>query len=699
MYNPLMPEWVGQTLGKVRIDKYLASGGMAEVYVGTHLTLDRPVAIKVLHSHTASNPTLQSRFEQEARAIAALRHPNIVHILDFDTHNGHPYIVMEYIKGPALSHYLRTMQDHKINIPLNQIGHLLGSIATGLDYAHAQGVIHRDIKPANILLHSLHGEVTVDSSLTNEIEPILTDFGLARVTHSVTQTESGVVSGTPVYMSPEQARGAKVDHRSDLYSLGVLLYEMLAGRVPFEGESTVTVILKLINEPPPPIENISPELQSIIGKALAKDPDHRYQSARALAMDFFEAVDMYAEARTIHELSLPRPNNNSASSSYGRKSKRNMLWISTGILACICVSTAFASTLGLSTWALSPDWKIAKLNPAEVLPAAALTQDVQTINSSVGVFRFQDGSAILDQVTISSILTKSAPNTQYEAWLISEDGGERRSLGILTLGSAGKFALNYVDPQSRNLLDGFNRMEITIEKTPDDSPNPSGNIVYSSGIPGESLVHMRHLLVAHEGTPDKTALAIGLVNTTELIEEYADQMVSDFEENDPARARIKAEAILNMIHGSQNTELYKDWDGNQKILDPSDGFGLLLNGDQAGYVDGTIAYAKLAAESVDSTDDIRMHAEHTVISAQNMQGWFIQLRNIVMRIVQAEAGDDMEADVYAANALADQILAGIDIDGNESIDPIVGEGGAMTAYQHAKYMADMPILLGRDRIP
>jgi serine/threonine protein kinase len=692
-----MPEWVGQTLGKVRIDKYLASGGMAEVYVGTHLTLDRPVAIKVLHSHTASNPTLQSRFEREARAIAALRHPNIVHILDFDTHNGHPYIVMEYIKGPALSHYLRTMQDHKINIPLNQIGHLLGSIATGLDYAHAQGVIHRDIKPANILLHSLHGEVTVDSSLTNEIEPILTDFGLARVTHSVTQTESGVVSGTPVYMSPEQARGAKVDHRSDLYSLGVLLYEMLAGRVPFEGESTVTVILKLINEPPPPIENISPELQSIIGKALAKDPDHRYQSARALAMDFFEAVDMYAEARTIHELSLPRPNHSAPSS--GSLSKRNMLWISTGILACICVSTTFASTLGLSTWALSPDWKIGKADPAEILPAAALTQDVQTIDSSVGVFRFQDGSAILDQVTISSILTKSAPNTQYEAWLISEDGGERRSLGILTLGSAGKFALNYVDPQSHNLLDGFNRMEITIEKTPDDSPNPSGNAVYSSGIPGESLVQIRHLLVAHEGTPNKTALALGLVNTTELIKEYADQMVSDFEENDPARTRIKAEAILNMIHGSQNTGLYKDWDGNNKILDPSDGFGLLLNGDQAGYIDGTITYAKLAAESVDSTNDIRMHAEHTVISAQNMQGWFTQLRNIVMRIVQTEAGDDMEADVYAANALADQILAGIDIDGNESIDPIVGEGGAMTAYQHAKYMADMPILLGRDQIP
>jgi serine/threonine protein kinase len=696
MYNPFMPEWVGQTLGKVRIEKYLASGGMAEVYVGTHLTLDRPVAIKVLHGHIKSNPTLQSRFEREARAIATLRHPNIVQILDFDTYNDHPYIVMEYIKGPALSTYLRTMQDHNITIPLNQIGHLLGSIATGLDYAHAQGIIHRDIKPANILLHSLHGEVTVNSSLTNEIEPVLTDFGLARVTHSVTQTESGVVSGTPVYMSPEQARGLKVDHRSDLYSLGVMLYEMLAGRVPFEGESTVTVILKVINEPPPPIENISPELQSIIDKALAKEPDHRYQSARALAMDFFEAVDMHAEAGTIHELSLPQTNR---LPSAGIKPKRSMLWIGTGILACICGSIIFASTLGLSTWALSPDWKIGRGNPAEILPAAALTEEAQTNNPAVGVFRFQDGTGNLDQIMISSALKKSAPDTQYEAWLISEDGTERRSLGILTPDAAGKLALTYTDAQSRNLLDGYNRMEITIERTPDDNPKPSGNAIYSSGIPGESLVHIRHLLVAYEGAPGKTALAIGLLNTTELIKKHADQMVSNYEENDATRARIQAEAILNMIHGSQNAEFYRDWDGNNKLLDPGDGFGLLPNGDQEGYIDDTITYAKLAAEAVDATNDIRMHSEHTVISLQNVEGWATQLSDILIRIVQAEAGDDMEADVHAASALADQLLGGIDINGNKSIDPIDGEGGAMSAYLHAEYMADMPILLGTDQTP
>src|SRR5690349_13431771 len=114
-----MPEWVGQTLGKVRIEKYLASGGMAEVYFGTHLTLARPVAIKVLHRHTESNPELQSRFEREARAVAGLRHPNIVQIFDFDTYNGHPYIVMEYIQGPALSSYLAGLHDHKIGIALN----------------------------------------------------------------------------------------------------------------------------------------------------------------------------------------------------------------------------------------------------------------------------------------------------------------------------------------------------------------------------------------------------------------------------------------------------------------------------------------------------------------------------------------------------------------------------------------------------
>jgi len=208
---------------------------MAEVYLGTHLTLERPVAVKVMHSHIESDPELQSRFQREAKAVAGLRHSNIVQILDFDTYEGHPYIVMEYLRGPSLSTYLRALHEKKTKLRDDQTGHLMKSLAGGIDYAHAQGIIHRDIKPANILLHNKSGEFSEHATLTRETEPIITDFGLVRIAHSGTQTASGLVSGTPAYMSPEQARAGKVDYRSDIYSLGVVLYELLAGRVPFEG--------------------------------------------------------------------------------------------------------------------------------------------------------------------------------------------------------------------------------------------------------------------------------------------------------------------------------------------------------------------------------------------------------------------------------------------------------------------------------
>jgi serine/threonine protein kinase len=296
-----MPEWIGKTIGKVRIDKYLAHGGMAEVYLGSHLALERPVAIKVLHSYVEQDPDLLARFQREAKVVAGLRHPNIVQIFDFDTTDGHPYIVMEYLKGPTLATYLRRLHERNERIPLHQVARLLKVLTAALDYAHTQGVIHRDIKPGNILLHGKADEIPLDKPLTNDVEAVLTDFGLVRIEHSASQTASGIISGTPSYMSPEQARGDKTDHRTDIYSLGVVLYEMLAGRVPFEADSTMSVIYMQINEKPPSIPGIPEAVQEVMDRALVKDPNERYQTSREMAIDFFLGIGMTAEAQTIHE--------------------------------------------------------------------------------------------------------------------------------------------------------------------------------------------------------------------------------------------------------------------------------------------------------------------------------------------------------------------------------------------------------------
>ncbi len=269
---------------------------------------------------------------------------------------------------------------------------------------------------------------------------------------------------------------------------------------------------------------------------------------------------------------------------------------------------------------------------------------------------------------------------------------------MLTVDENGTYSLTFVDPQSRNLLTDFSHMEITVEPNPDNSPNPSGEVAYSSGIPGRALAHIRHLLVATDETPNQIGMVDGLKNNATLLNQSAEDMLTAYEAGKQKDVRSNAEAIINLVVGSQDSS-HVDWDGNGTINDPGDGFGLLVNGDQTGYVGGTHHHSSYSAAAEDSTPNIRLHDEHVEISIQNIEGWATELRDTTERIVQAPNGANIEADVRNAVALANQILNGLDTNGNETIEPIAGEGGAITAYQHAYYLADMPILPGKGRTP
>lgn len=706
-----MADWLEQTIGKVRIEKYLARGGMAEVYLGTHLTLDRPVAVKVMHSYIESDPDLLSRFQREAKAVAGLRHPNIVQIFDFDTHDGHPYIVMEYLKGPSLANYLRDLHESGARLSLTQVAQLLKSLAAGIDYAHSKGIVHRDIKPANIILNNKSGMYSADQPLPTDTECVITDFGLVRIANSITQTAAGVVSGTPAYMSPEQAQGNPADSRSDTYSLGIVLYEMLAGRVPFDGDSTLGVILKHISEPPPSIDNVSIEIQVVINKALEKLPENRYQTARELLLDFYNAVGLHAEAETIYALRRKTPpptvtsnNKPSTPATPSPASSNKFLWIGAGIFVCLCLGIFTASALGISVYALLPGLN----NNAQETPTATADTHGQPHSTTeepngtpqpisfgdfFGVLRFQGN---LDQVTISASLPDPAAGTQYEAWLIDDSGELLISLGVLQKNASSQYTLTYLDPESRNLLDGFNRMEITLETDPDASPNPSDTILYSSGVPSGALTHVRHLLVSFPSNPNQTAMTTGLVATSRLIQEAGLQLEQGFESGNEDVMRANAETIVNLIVGNQSAD-FKDWNGDGEATDPSDGFGLLLNSGQAGYIEGTISHAELSASASDATANIKLHAAHVVVSGKNVEEWAAQLRDVAKRI--AESNEITEADIRLAVSLANQIHEGIDLDGSESVDPVEGEGGARTAFEHAEYMADMQILEGANLFP
>jgi len=263
----------GKTLGNYQIKERLGRGGMAEVYKAYHAKLDRFVTIKILHPHLIEGEDFLARFEREARAVAGLRHAQIVQIHDFSAEDELYYMVMEYVDSGTLQEKLVEASKANTFIPVQQVLSILRQIGQALDYAHQQDILHRDIKPSNILLDS-NGNA------------FLTDFGIARMMSSTQFTATGALIGTPTYMSPEQGQGLDLDFASDIYSLGIVLFEMLTGKAPFASETPLAVIHKHIHERLPQLSDLRPELprsiEKVINKTLEKDRKDRYKNAEAL---------------------------------------------------------------------------------------------------------------------------------------------------------------------------------------------------------------------------------------------------------------------------------------------------------------------------------------------------------------------------------------------------------------------------------
>src|SRR5258706_1640613 len=284
-----------ERLGKYELLERLGQGGMGEVWKARDTQLRRYVAIKLLHADLQANPDFVTHFMREAQFVASLRHPNIVQIHDFQHTNTHgssitAYMVMDHIEGGTLADYIRNTVRKGLFLPATDIVYLFTAISLALDYAHQKGMIHRDIKPANILLDS--------STATGKAlgEPILTDFGIAKLQGASSSTLTRAFIGTPRYISPEQAEGHTIDERSDLYSLGIILYEILTGNTPFRADSPIAVMMQHMHAKPTPPELINPKvtpaLSAVVLQSIAKDPEARFPSATAMTVALAQAFGL-----------------------------------------------------------------------------------------------------------------------------------------------------------------------------------------------------------------------------------------------------------------------------------------------------------------------------------------------------------------------------------------------------------------------
>jgi serine/threonine-protein kinase len=609
-----MSGWINRTLSKVEIQQQIGRGGMAEVYLGRHTTLNRPVAVKILYAHLSKDATLLSRFRSEAQAVAGLRHPNIVQVYDFDLADGdQPYIIMELLEGPSLQAHLEVLRNRDQRLPPETIVRLLKALASAVDYAHARKIVHRDIKPANVILHSETTTIVPGEPLPNDVDLVLTDFGIAQMANADVQTASGTIIGTPAYMSPEQVRGEGIDHRTDIYSLGIMLYEMLAGRVPFEADTQASVLVQQLTETPPPLDGVTYEVQDIIDKVLAKDPARRFQTASQLADALQQIYQGGAGAGMLATGVLSQPGTEEQSTVQlhgtaaaaetvspsetqvsGGRSGLAPMWIAAGlgglaliiaIAALIIVGGALTRQSADVTSTEAPVVQPTLEDQAEPTalvadaPTSLLPDPTQAPTPSTEASVDTDlprGTVTFRDATVSAAFTELQPpadNSVYEAWLVSSQS-EPLSLGDLTVND-GQSRLSFTEADGSILLVDYEGLIISLEPVPDDDPSMSEAIIYRAEVPPDLLDHIRNLYdyTLRRDAPFDGMLLDGAIFQATQYDNHLGFAVEGINGGDLNAGKLHSEHVINIISGA-NSEEYGDWNQDDLTQNPGDDVGL-----------------------------------------------------------------------------------------------------------------------------
>jgi len=657
-----MADWIGRTVSKVEIQKLLGRGGMAEVYQGRHTTLDRQVAVKVLQSHLSEDVNLLSRFKDEARSVANMRHPNIVQVFDFDVVDDRPFIVMELLDGLSLRDYLISLNASGQKIPPRTVVRLISNLSAALDYAHSRGIVHRDIKPANIMLRSEAGPITPGAPLPADVEPILTDFGVARITNATAHTASGTIIGTPAYMSPEQVRGSVIDARSDIYSLGIVLYEMLAGRVPFSSETQASVLLMQINDPPPLLPAEYAELQPVLDRALAKDPNQRFQKASDLSAVLAASLGYPGDTSTTEPRArelvppfhnddaftvrlepptgagVPRADTPTSSgpmpvantTTIQPPSGINPLWIAAGIAGLALIVGAIALGIALAGGR-------GPLAGSPTQPAGT-PQQAQTVEASLGtgtaapaggtaapVAGTTVGSVLFKEDALSATLDGLAnvpDGSFYQAWLTGPND-QLQSLGKLEVFN-GKTSIQFKSSDGQTLLPRFTGFEVSVEQGSDVAIRP-GHVVYSGQLDPQILKDLTQAVQAAPNQPVEKTILDGIRSQSKVYNSHLQFIIDAINAANLAGIKQHSEHVINITVG-KGDQRYGDYTGDKVAQNPGNGVGLetylrLLKQSISATANAPDADAGVRAAANDQTktiDDVTATLEATVTAATGL---------------------------------------------------------------------------------
>jgi len=623
---------------------------MADVYVGRHTTLNRPMAVKILHPHMTVNPELRRRFRDEAQAVAALRHPNIVQVIDFDVIDDRPYIVMELLEGMSFAEYLRGLHGMGHSLPLDTIVRLTGEVSSALDYAHKRGIVHRDVKPANIILRAGSTPINPQLPLGPDVEPVLTDFGVARIASSTTPTVSGTILGTPAYMSPEQVRGEAVDNRSDIYSLGIILYEVLAGRLPFDPETDTpaSILYKHVHENPPQLPNISLAIQAVLKRSLAKDKEQRYQRAGLMAADLQASVKAIPSAAATEALATQLSQSSPAPSAVSPRKRSGVPTIAiVGALSLAAVVLVGGAVLGnrllgggAETEPTAPGQEAevlpppANTEPAESDLGNALTPTAPPAGTVSAGFAFVQGSGL--ELRLTEVEAPPA-GSSYHAWLLGTEGTPPLHLNLdgEVEWLAGELLVSFVHPEGASLLAEYGRLVISLEAEGNVLSEPS-SIIYTGSVPSDI---QRYARLANEVRSDRR-IPIDLVD---LFSRQAGHFLSHAglalgaigSDNLPD-TKTHGEHSLNIIEGEAG-EFYDDWNGNGRPENPGDDVGLLP------YVRLLEAAGTGAAIAEEQRGGTGEPGRAIAAQATEIANRLAEAREILRQIVQVDTSADIHS--------------------------------------------------------